>query len=900
MRRTAFLFDDGAVLCATARALEELRILGPSLEAERSVRDLCPEILPSGFGYLRAGLRSFAGQGWLADELTLDPETTMVRWTEDGRAAARYHDRYIALGRFLAGFSSSAPDAWSREWDTARIDAFLDLSEVCSDRWRLGDELSAPLKASLTTHLDAALAVPTMLWLQGMDRLAEEAPALPDGELGRGMAGVLAELGWIDAASGEWTAVGQQARAYAPHFGIVGSYLPMFARLPDMYRGNATVTQSLEGDSVEWHVNRELNVIASAAAHRRYFADADSIFLELFDRVAVESQPRFIADMGCGDGSWLIHLYGLIRERTRRGESLDSDPLLMVGIDYNAAALEPARRALDEADVPGLLIFGDVGDPEAVRSTLAENGLRMEDGLHIRSFLDHDRVYRGADEDIPVPGWSSAAYVDGHARPLDAASVERDLVAHLRRWAPHVHRHGMVVVEAHCVAPRIAQRHLGALHSVAFDAYHAYSHQYPIEYSAFIHCCRQAGLERAGHFERHYPSSRPFVAVSLNRLLVSETESALPGLNAGAPRHDTWQPDPETDREDGRALHGLLFTGGDLRHPRQWCAAPTGFVVAGALEVIEARLAGAREGDVIRILDYGTGSGLAAIELLKACRELDIERRLEQLGATLEVHLADLPSSWFAQGFALLRDCTWTRFHSLRAADRSFLPLLEVTEGQRMDAVMANMVFHLIPPEALERVAEELASVINPGGRLLWNSPDLGPPGPYAALFHDPNRMLRKRWRELIAGSSSGGGTENSDARSAIPDSVRQAVREVRASLSESALRDAQSRADRRILPRAHAADDVAAALRRHFRGQVALPTYEMITEEILDALLVPSNQGEYFPEIRDRDVREAALSELMLGEVLPTMRESPAGTALGMNVQWTLGDFTSPASDAA
>jgi SAM-dependent methyltransferase len=432
---------------------------------------------------------------------------------------------------------------------------------------------------------------------------------------------------------------------------------------------------------------------------------------------------------------------------------------------------------------------------------------------------------------------------------------------------------------------------------VAFDAYHAYSHQYPIEHPAFMRCCQQAGLQPASHCERRYPSSRPFVAVSLNRFLAAEGHTVLPALDPGSSREDTWRPDPGTDLEDGRALHELLFAGGDLRYPRMWCSAPTGFVVAGTLETIEARLASAREGDVIRVLDYGAGTGTAAIELLKACRERGFERRLELRGATLEVHLVDLPSSWFAQGFALLQGCRWTRFHSLRAADGGFRPLLDVTRGRPMDAVMANMVFHLIPPRALERATADLARVLNPGGSLLWSSPDLGPPGPYAVLFHDPNRALRERWLELLAGEHSPGPLppKNGDGRRPFTPRLRDLVRRARASLDPAAAREARSRADRRILPHAHAADDVVAALDSHFSGEVEFRTYEMRCEEILDALLVPSNQGEYLPEIADRTVREEVIRELMLGEVIPAMQEQPAGTALGLNLQWTLGRFGRP-----
>ena len=42
--------------------------------------------------------------------------------------------------------------------------------------------------------------------------------------------------------------------------------------------------------------------------------------------------------------------------------------------------------------------------------------------------------------------------------------------------------------------------------------------------------------------------------------------------------------------DDGRALHELLFAGGDIARPRPWCAEPTGWLVAASVEVVEGRL----------------------------------------------------------------------------------------------------------------------------------------------------------------------------------------------------------------------------------------------------------------------------------------------------------------------
>jgi SAM-dependent methyltransferase len=855
MRRTMFLSQDGVMLSTTLRALEELDILAPSLQANRSLADLYPGLTDTGFGAQRVAIHGLAATGWLVEPPTLDPESTLLRWTEAGRQAMEYREGYLALGEFLAGFASTADDAWSRPWEPSQVERFLAL---VAGR-RPDREISGGLDDLVAAHLDGGLIVPAMLWLHETGRLGESGPVLPGSGFGEAVGQLLAGIGWIDGPGGSWTESGRQARAFGLNFGGVATYLPLLARLPELYRGELTVVPDPAAEEPEWHVHRALNVRISAAAHKRYFADSEALFVEIFNREPVDAQPRFIADMGCGEGSWLAHLHCLIAERTRRGEHLESDPLLMVGVDPDSGALDQARRNLEAAGVSALLIRGDVTDPDRLRADLAQHGLAIEDGLHIRSFIDHERAYRGADPAIEVPGWASGVYMDAAGAPLSGEEVERDLVAHLRRWARHAPKHGLVVLEAHCAAPRVVARNLGSLHGIAFDAHQAYSKQYPVDHPAFLESCRAAGLRPVGRCERRYPASRPFVAVSLNRLLATAEESPLPAIEPGVARQDSWRPDPAADLEDGLALHRILFRDGDIRYPAAWGSAATGFVVARTLAAIEARLDGLGEDEAIRILDYGAGTGTATIELLKGCRERGIDARLERRGARLEVHLVDLPSSWYALGYTLLRDCAWTRFHSLRSEDGGFGKLREIVGDVSFDAAMANMVFHLIPPRALERSMDELASVLAPGGRLLWSAPDLGPPGPHAVLLHDPNRALRERWLELHG---------------------------------EEASREAQARADRRIRPRP-LAGEVTAALDRRFSGEIELAAYEMPSEDIVRGLLVPSNQAEFLPEIPDRGQREEAIRTLMLDDVLPKMMEGPAGTGLGLNLHWTLGSYS-------
>lgn len=825
-RRTAFVYQDGVMLAACVRALDALGLLDDPARAH----DL-PDT-----GYLRVAWRCLGSVGWI-------DESPRRSWTPEGRSAMRHRERYVAAGRFLARFTGNTPDFWSTPWDAATRAAFADELEA-HERWRAVADPDDVVSA----HLEGTLAVPAMLSLRGSGRLHQ-----PDGDIAK----LLVLLGWLDA-SGRWTERGRASIEFVDHFGLVGSYLPMLAGLEKLCLGELVVTP---GDA-EWHCHRELNVQASAAAHRRYFADADPIFREIFSRAP---RPEFVADMGCGDGSWLARLHGMF-----------GDEIRYVGIDASPVALNYARGVLKDAGVNDpVLLVGDITDPDGLRRQLATYGLAIEDGLHIRSFIDHDRTYLGDKPSDEVPGWASGAYVAPDGRPLSAAEVESDLVAHLKRWTPHVAKHGLVILEAHCVAPQVARRHLGSLHSIAFDSYHGLSHQYPVEHSAFMRCCSLAGLQPVSYLERRYPSTRPFVAVSLNRFMPVRP----PAPTVPLARHDTWRPEPGTDLTDGERLHRLLYTNGDLAQPRNWAAGGTGIVVRDMLDTIEARIERAGRGDVIRVLDYGAGSGLASIELSKSCVAHNVERRLADRGARFEMHLVDLPTAWFAKGHELLREVPWTRFHSLVADDGTFRPPLEVTAGEQVDAVMANMVFHLLSPTAMEHAAAFIGDVLLPDGQLSFSATDLAPATRYSVLFHDSDRLLREHWLTVL---------DAPDPRS-LPSVLREAV-----VASEGADRQAaQRRADRWIPPAPQTADSVATALAPRFQGAIKRRTFELLAEESEMASLVPSHLAEYLGEIADDGLRDGVIRYLMRERVLPELMSGPAGTALGLNIEWKLGRYT-------
>ena len=102
------------------------------------------------------------------------------------------------------------------------------------------------------------------------------------------------------------------SRSYA--YGVTASYLRTFTHLEDLIFANSNIIWKKDDFNNEYHVNRALNVWGSGKSHKNYFNKIDSYIKNIFNQ-PLDTQPKGIADMGCGDGSFLYHLYDLVENR---------------------------------------------------------------------------------------------------------------------------------------------------------------------------------------------------------------------------------------------------------------------------------------------------------------------------------------------------------------------------------------------------------------------------------------------------------------------------------------------------------------------------------------------------------------------------------------------------------
>ena len=114
---------------------------------------------------------------------------------------------------------------------------------------------------------------------------------------------------------------------------------------------------------------------------------------------------------------------------------------------------------LTAADVPHKLMFGDIDQPESVQAELeAKFGVTRNDVLHVRSFLDHDRMFAPPIKPIDTSLQQAlndscdATFVsnaEGFGGMLvTPAEAFYSLVEHFERWAKCLGTHGLLMLSA--------------------------------------------------------------------------------------------------------------------------------------------------------------------------------------------------------------------------------------------------------------------------------------------------------------------------------------------------------------------------------------------------------------------------------------------------------------------
>jgi len=508
-------------------------------------------------GYVATPLLALSARRRLLDQLHRDRAVSLASLVENTNANAGYLEILLhALqslgwvertgGGYLIGLGAQ-PDRLCCEVvelynftprelladETARIVLLREIARLVNERG--GDERPG----QIARLLEGAVLLPLLIGLKALQTEPASAPLsdLPD-QLQEALRLFFRLKGWLQPHSDvELTLLGREIFERVSVMAIAGSYRAMLAGVDSLIFGNPSHVIDRSGKVEEIHVDRTMNVVASGYQHRRYFKEAEAPLLEIFGHSKFDVQPKYIADMGCGDGTFLRLAYDFIRERTVRGTRLREYPLTLIGVDCSPAALQETTKTL--ANYPHIAMLGDVGRPHQLLDDLRAHGIeRPQEILHVRSFLDHDfryeraqRLRASADAHRPA----DAAYVDQSGNSLPIEDVLAAWRANLKRWSEVISPHGMLVLEAHCLPPRCTRQNFSATESFYFDTLHALSQQYLISADSFLTTAASDGLFPRVPCTR-FPKTLPFCRITLTHFekrdyLVRTAETSdLPAL----------------------------------------------------------------------------------------------------------------------------------------------------------------------------------------------------------------------------------------------------------------------------------------------------------------------------------------------------------------------------------
>lgn len=526
LRGTIFQHLDGLVTAPVAAALINKGVLAEIVERENVMLNELTALFSANEGYLNVALRVLASQGFLNYSIDNGNDRIQISINEKTTSLLSYGHLYQKILPVLThasnfDFQDMKPDAFSNL--VAMFEEFknkFDLPDV-------SNTTEEEVATQILKHIEGCLAGPIIvqLGMSGMfhkyfmETSFQAAEFHKEPENFEKILDFLKDLGWFTKTNSnfKFTETGLYFARRAASYGVTVSYLPMFSRVEELIFGKADGLRTESEKEEEVHVNRKMNVWGSGGAHSTYFKVVTDFIISIFNQ-PIHLQPKGILDMGCGNGAFIQHIFETIERQTLRGKMLEDHPLFLVGADYNQAALNVTRANLISNDIWAKVIWGDIGNPDLLAKDLRENyEIDLGDLLNIRTFLDHNRIWKEPTSADPERVSTSTGAYAYRGRRIPNRLVEENLKEHLKLWLPYIRKNGLLVIELHTLSPDLTSRHLGQTPATAYDATHGFSDQYIVEVDVFHKICNEVGLQVNRELFKKYPDS-DLATVSINFL----------------------------------------------------------------------------------------------------------------------------------------------------------------------------------------------------------------------------------------------------------------------------------------------------------------------------------------------------------------------------------------------
>ncbi|WP_288790875.1 class I SAM-dependent methyltransferase [uncultured Elizabethkingia sp.] len=526
LRSSIFRHLDGIVTAPVAISLNKKGIIDHILEKETINLSDLTEQFKANEGYLNVALHTLGSQGFITYNTDNNKNTVSVTANSNTLLLKKFSFLYDKIIPFL----KKSTDIRNQILETSFIEEFSLLAAAMKSNFDLEISDNPEEKAiqeQILKHIEGCIIGPVIVYLgmtgmfhkYFMETSFQAAEFHKKAENFEVILDFLTHLGWFrkNGSNYKFTETGVYYAKRAASYGVTVSYLPMLNRLDELLFGDAhKIREIAEGDD-EIHVDRAMNVWGSGGAHSNYFKVANDFIIQVFNQ-PIHLQPKGILDMGCGNGAFIQHIFETIERQTLRGKMLEEHPLFLVGADYNPAALKATRANLINNDIWAKVIWGDIGNPEKLAEDLRESyEIELSDLLNIRTFLDHNRVWKTPENKNPERISTSTGAFAFRGERLSNNIVEESLKEHLELWLPYIKKNGLLIIELHSLNPELTQNNLGKTAATAYETTHGFSDQYILEVDVFRKVCTETGLSISPEFSRKFPDS-DLATVSINLL----------------------------------------------------------------------------------------------------------------------------------------------------------------------------------------------------------------------------------------------------------------------------------------------------------------------------------------------------------------------------------------------
>lgn len=520
-RNDLFRHLDGIAIAPTAYELHKKGVLNYLLDKKPVDLITISNEFKANEGYLNVALRLLASQGWLDYSVNNETGTISLATNEQSTIAFSYIHHYKEVVELMKLSGQYHDRKFEKEpflaWNSIAIKyqkGYLKLVDATKER-AIQEHILKHIEGVLVGPSTVQLGMGGMFHKYFMETSFSASEYHEEPESFEQILDFFTHLQWFEKKNGNYkfTEKGLFFAKRSSAYGVTVSYIPTFRKLDELIFGNPKVLKVGQGEK-EIGVDREMNVWGSGGAHVAYFQKVDEIIVDLFNK-PIEEQPKGILDMGCGNGAFLIHIFEVVFNKTKRGKILEEYPLFLVGADYNEAALKVTRANLINADVWAKVIWGDIGDPKRLEKDLKQGyDIQLDDLLNVRTFLDHNRVWEDVNENIDNTSISTGAFSSA-GRLLKNNIVESNLKNHLQKWKPFIEKFGLIMIELHGLDSALTAKNIGKTASTAYEATHGFSDQYILEIDSFDKVVAETGLINDPQHRTKFPNSE-LATVSIN------------------------------------------------------------------------------------------------------------------------------------------------------------------------------------------------------------------------------------------------------------------------------------------------------------------------------------------------------------------------------------------------